>query len=92
MLVHRAREIVQLTVNAQKRPVKVPGVAWLRPSLAELAGEIVPKPEAPLAYALVADNDAPFHQISTTSRRLRRKTWHGHIAWLMISAGKRYLG
>src|SRR3954447_26628839 len=50
---------MQLAINLQEHLIKVPGVARLRPALTELAGEVGAELEAPLTYALMADDNAP---------------------------------
>ena len=59
MLVHRAPEVEQLAVDLQEDLVQVPGVARLRPSPTQPAGELAAELQAPLPDALVADDDAP---------------------------------
>src|SRR3712207_983984 len=59
VLIHRAPEVMQLAVDLQEDLVQVPGVARLRPSPTQPAGELAAELQAPLPDALVADHDAP---------------------------------
>src|SRR3954470_21842802 len=62
VLVYRAPEIMQLTVDLQEHLIEVPSVAWLGPALTELAGEVGAELQAPLPDALVADDGASLGQ------------------------------
>ena len=59
VLVHRTPEIMQLAIDLQKYLIEVPGVARLRSSLAEFAGELAAEGQTPLPDTFVADADAP---------------------------------
>jgi hypothetical protein len=58
VLIHRAPDIMQLSINLQEHLIEVPDVAWPRPALAQLGREISPEAETPAADALVADDNA----------------------------------
>ena len=62
VLIHRAPEIEELTVDLQKNLVHMPGVAWPRSTLAQLGREVRAEAEAPAPDALIADHDAPLGQ------------------------------
>jgi hypothetical protein len=62
VLIHRAPQILQLTIDPQVHLIHVPGVAWLRPTPAQLLGEVGPEPAAPAPDALLADRDTPLGQ------------------------------
>ena len=51
-LVDGTPEVVQRAVDAQEHLVEVPGVAWLRPSPAQLGGKVLTERQAPAADAL----------------------------------------
>jgi hypothetical protein len=62
VLIDCAPEILQISVDLQEHLIEVPDVAWPRPALAQLGGEISPEAETPAADALVADDNTPLGQ------------------------------
>ena len=62
VLVHRPPEVMQLAVDADEHLIEVPGVTRLRPSPAQLPGEVAAELQAPLPDALVGDDHAPLGQ------------------------------
>jgi len=53
---------VLLAVDPDEHLIKVSGVAWPRPTPAQLVGEAPAELETPTADALVGDDHAPFGQ------------------------------
>jgi hypothetical protein len=89
VLVHRAPEVVQHTVDPQEHRIEVPGVAGLRPAPVEPAGDLTSEGEhhcRMLSWVTVMPRSA---RISSRSRKLRLKKWYSETTWRMISAGKR---
>jgi hypothetical protein len=70
VLVHRAPEIVEHAIDAQKHLTEVPGVARLRPAPSQLSGELRAELSAPAPDALKRDGDASLGEDQSTSRRL----------------------
>ena len=65
MLVHRAPQIVQHAMDADEHLIKMPGIAGLRSSPAQLPGEVGTELQAPMPDALMGHNDAAFGQGSS---------------------------
>jgi hypothetical protein len=92
VLVHRTPQTMQRAADADEHFVEMPGVSWLRPSPAKPSGEVGTNFRHQCRMLSCVTKMPCSARISSTSRRLRLKTWYNHTEWLMISAGNRWRG
>ena len=62
VLIHRSPQIVQHAPDADEHLIEMPSVSWLRPSPAQLPGEVGTELQAPVPNALMGHHDAALGQ------------------------------